>query len=85
MLRTGLVAQGGFTPRRNRSGTSDRRFTFTTAVRMVVRVHNRTADSRTDTHMTFTSCLTDVNQVVVSIAHNSDRRAANNRNHSHLS
>ena len=35
---------------------------------MVIRVHNGTADSRTDTHVTFSTSLTDVDQVVVTIA-----------------
>ena len=37
--------------------------TFTTTMWMVIRVHNRTTNSRSDTHVTFTSCFTDVDQV----------------------
>ena len=35
---------------------------------MVIRVHNRTADCRSDTHVTFSTSFTDVNQVVFTIS-----------------
>ena len=58
---------------------------LTAAVRVVVRVHNRTADSRTNTHVTFSTSLTDIDQVVVAVANYTDSSAAADRNHSHLS
>ena len=58
--------------------------TFTTTVRMVVRVHNRTADSRSDTHVTLTSCFTNVDQAVISVSYDTDRCSTNDWNHSHL-
>src|SRR5699024_4119432 len=73
-----------FAPRCTGTRTSDTGLAFTTTMRMVVGVHNRTADSRADTHVTFPSCFTDVNQVVVAVADHTNSRTAGNRNHSHL-
>ncbi len=44
-----------------------------TTVWMVIRVHNRSADGRADTHMAFTPCFTDIDQVMLCISHLSDR------------
>ena len=41
--------------------------TFTTTMWMVIRVHNGTTYSRADTHVTLTSCFTDLNKVVITI------------------
>ena len=48
-------------------------------------VHNRTTNCRSDSHMTFTSCFTNVDQVVITISNNSDRSSALKRYHSHFS
>ena len=40
---------------------TDRALTFTTAVGVVVRVHDGTADGRTDAHVALAAGLTDVN------------------------
>src|SRR5699024_11386799 len=72
-------------PRCARTRTSDSSLAFTTTVRMVIRVHNRTTNSRSDTHVTFPSCFTNVDQVVVSISYNSDGSAALAKYHSHFS
>ena len=50
--------------------------TFTTTVWMVIRVHNRTTDSRANTHVTLTSCFTDIYKVVISVTDNTNGCAA---------
>ena len=47
---------------------AEKSLTFTTAVRVVVRVHYRTADCRADTEVTGTSCLTKLDIFVVGVA-----------------
>src|SRR5699024_7269987 len=71
-------------PRCTRTRTSDTGLAFTTTMRMVVGVHNRTADCRSDTHVTLASSFTDVDKVVVAVANYADRSAAYKGNHSHL-
>ncbi len=44
------------------------RSSFTTTMWMVIRVHYGTTNCRSDTHVTFTSGFTDVNQVVISVS-----------------
>ena len=84
MLRTSLISKSRFAPRSNRSGTSDRRFTFTTTVRMVAWVHNRTANGRSPAHMTFSAGFTDADIFVVDIADLSNGSNAVYRNISQL-
>ena len=67
LFLSGLQTQSRFTPRSNRARTSNRRFTFTTAVRMVARVHNRTSDRRSPAHMAFSSGLTNGNVLMIQI------------------
>ena len=47
---------------------TNRRFAFAAAVRVVVRVHDRTADGRADAHVTGTTGLADVHVLMVDIA-----------------
>ena len=84
MVRSGLISKSGLAPGGNRSRTSNRGFTFTTAVGVVVGVHNRTADGRADTHVTFSTCFTDINKVVLCVSYDTDGSAAVQRTHSHL-
>ena len=67
VMLSGLVTKSGFAPRGNRTGSTDGRFTFTTAVRVVVRVHDRTTDSRADAHVTGAASLTDLDVRVVRV------------------
>ncbi len=48
------------------------RSSFTTTMWMVIRVHNGTANCRSDSHVTFTSSFTDVDQVVIAISEQPD-------------
>ena len=68
MVRAGLVAKSRFAPRSNRAGTANRRFAFTAAVRVVVRVHNRTANGRAPTHVALTARFTDLHVLMVNVA-----------------
>ena len=47
---------------------TDRALTFTTAVGVVVRVHDGTADGRTNAHVALAAGLTDVNVLVIDVA-----------------
>ena len=51
---------------------------------MVVGVHNRTTNGRSDTHVTFPSCFTDVDQVVLAVAYDADGCTTVDGYHSHL-
>src|SRR5699024_7447373 len=84
-LLSRLQTKSGLAPRCARTRTADTGLSFSTTMRMVVRVHNRTADGRTNTHVTLASCFTDVDQVVLSISYHTYSRSAVQRNHSHLS
>lgn len=63
-----LVAQSGFAPGGNRSGTANRGFAFAAAVGMVVGVHDRAADGRSPAHVTFTTSFTDRDVFMVDVA-----------------
>ena len=84
-MLSGLVAKSRLAPGCARARTSDRCTAFAAAVRMVIRVHDGTADRRADAHVALAAGLADVDQVVVSVADDTDRGAAVDRNHSHLS
>ena len=71
-----LQAESRFAPWCAWTWTSDTSLAFTTAVWMVVGVHNRTTNCRSDTHMTFTSGFTNVNKVMLAISNNADRSTA---------
>ena len=72
MVRSGLISKSGLAPRGNRSRTSNRGLTFTTAVGVVVGVHNRTADSRSPAHVALSAGLTDFHVLVVHVAYLAD-------------
>ena len=61
---------------RSGPGTSDTSLAFAAAVRMVVGVHDGTADCRTDAHMALAAGLTDIDQIVIRIAHDANCGAA---------
>ena len=63
---------------------TDRGLTLTTTVRVIAGVHDRTADGRADTHVTLTSSLTNIYEVVVTVSDNTDCCSTLNWNHSHL-
>jgi hypothetical protein len=69
---SGLITERRLTPRGNRAGTTNGGFTLTTTVRVVIRVHNRTADGRSPAHIAFSSCFTDFDVRMVSVAYNAD-------------
>ena len=54
---------------------------FTTTVRMVVRVHYNTSDSRTDAHVSFSAGFTDCDVAVLAVADRAYGSAAINENH----
>ena len=68
----GLKTKCWFTPRCTWTLTTNSCLTFTTTMWMVIRVHYRTTNCRSDTHVTFTSGFTNVNQVVISVTYNTD-------------
>ena len=72
MMLASLVAQSRFAPGGQRAGMSDGGLAFTTAVRMVAGVHNRTADSGPPAHMAFPTGFTDGNVLVVNVANLAD-------------
>ena len=84
LLVAGLVTHCGLTPRRNRGRTSDGGLAFTTAVRVVARVHDGTADCRADTHMTLLTCFTDLDILMLEVADLTDCRLAVEGNESYL-
>ena len=72
----GFETERRFTPRRHRRFASDRRLTFTTAVRVIVRVH---AEPRTLGRLAepaAASRFSDLDQFVVLVADRTDRGAA---------
>ena len=72
MVRSGLISKSGLAPGGNRSRTSNRGFTFTTAVGVVVGVHNRTADGRSPAHVALSAGLADFHVLVVHVAYLAD-------------
>ena len=68
MLGTGLVTKGRLAPGGDRTGTADRRSAFTTTVRVIAGVHDRTADSGSDAHVAGTSGLTDVDVLMLEVS-----------------
>ena len=84
LCASGLVTKSRLAPRGNRSGASNRGLTLTTTVRVVVRVHDRTAYCRANAEVTGSTSLTEVDQIVLAVTYNTDGCAAYDRNHSHL-
>src|SRR5262245_46719647 len=74
-VRTGLVAFGRQTPRAHRMATP-LGFSFTAAVRMVDRIHRRTADARVATEPTDTTGFTDRHVFMVDVGKLADRGIA---------
>src|SRR5699024_7700358 len=79
-----LVTESGLAPRRLRTCVTDRRLAFTTAVRVIVGVHDRTADRGTDTEVTGLACLADADDLVLKVADLTDGRAAHCGDETHL-
>src|SRR5699024_441399 len=73
---TGLVTQSGLGPGSHRAGTANRRAALTTAVGVVIGVHNGTTNGGTDTHMAGTAGLADVDVLVVQVTHLADAGSA---------
>ena len=84
-MLSGLQTESRLAPRSARTRTADRCLSFTASMRMIVRVHNGTADGRTNAHMTDSSCFSVIDKVVVAVADNTDRCSAVQADHSHLS
>lgn len=76
LLGTGLDTHESSAPRRSRSIVTDRVLTFTTTMRMVVRVHDGTTDGRTFAEPSGSTGLTLGNKVVVFIADSADGSSA---------
>ena len=73
---TSLVTQCGLAPGSNRAAAADGSAALTTTVGVVIGVHNRTTDGGTDTHVTGTASLTDVDVLVVQVANLTDAGGA---------
>ena len=84
MLRSCLITGCWLTPRCYRTWTTYRALAFTTTVWVIVRVHNRTSDLWSPTHVTLTTSLTDFNILVVDIADLTDSSHTGVRNISKL-
>ena len=69
---SGRNAESRFAPRSFRMLQTDRLLAFTASVRMVIRIHRGTADSRTDAHSSFASGGADNNIHMIRIAGLSD-------------
>src|SRR5690606_4490406 len=67
-IGTGFHTLGVFTPRRYRV-TATRGTAFTTAERVVNRVHHNAANGWANTHPAFTTCFTQVFVHVVGVGH----------------
>ena len=63
---------------------SDGSSAFAAAVRVIARVHYRTSDGGSDTHVSRLTCFTYSDDFVVEVAYLSDSRLALNRNVSHF-
>ena len=68
LVLPGTSTKSTLAPRSNRTLTTNRGVTFTTAMRMVVRVHRNTAVSRTDTKPTGTAGFTKGQVFVIQVA-----------------
>ena len=79
------MTESRLTPRSNGTGTTDRALALTTAVGMVVRVHNGTAYCGTDAHVTLASCLTEHYVGEVDVANLTDSGLAAEGNQTNLS
>jgi len=64
---SGLVTESGLAPRGNRAGSADGGLAFAAAVGVIAGVHDRTADRRSPTHVTFTAGLTDFDVFMVEV------------------
>ena len=65
-----------FTPRGFRPRHTDRRSTFTTTMRVIIRVHGRTADCRSNTHMPLATGLTELDIALLYITNLANRGQA---------
>ena len=84
MVVSGLETESRLAPRCNRAGSADGRLAFTTAVRMVVGVHDRTSYGGSEALVTSTSCLTEVHILVVDVSDLTDGSHAVESDVSHL-
>ena len=84
MLSSGLVAHGRLAPRSNRGRTSDRRLAFSTAVRVVAGVHNRSANGRPYAHVALSARLAQVHVFVINVSYLTDGSHAVGGNVTHL-
>src|SRR5574344_817748 len=73
---TSLDAHAALAPRGTRSIAADRAFAFAAAVRVVIRVHRRAANGRTDVVPAGLARFSFINEVEVLIANDSDGRPA---------
>ena len=68
-----------------RTYTTDSSLTFTTTMRVIVRVHYGTSYCRSDTHVSFSTCFTDLDVLVVEVADFTDRCSASDVDFSNFS
>ena len=72
----GLVTQGGLAPRGNRTGAAHGGLALTTAVGVVAGVHDGTANGGTPAHVTLAAGLTDLDVLMLQVAHLTDAGGA---------
>src|SRR5690606_2531357 len=84
LLVPGFQAERRLAPRRQRRFAADRCAAFTTAVRVIVRVHDRTAYARASAQPAAASGFADFDQLVVLVADGSDRGAAGGQDAAHF-
>ena len=78
LVLPGTSTEGALTPRSNRTLTTNRGVTFTTTMRMVVRVHCHTTVGRTDTQPAGTTSFTQVQVFVIQVTDLTDGCTAEN-------
>jgi len=83
-VATGLVTQSGLTPGGNRTSAADGSAALTTAVGVVVGVHDRTANGGTPAHVALTASLTDVDVLVLDVTNLADGSHAVDTNDTNL-
>src|SRR3989338_8054368 len=81
---SGLLAPGWFSPRSNRMLPADRRFTFSSTMRMVTGIHSHPSNRWPAPQMPQPACLTQNNILGVDITNLTDSRPTRNMHHALL-
>ncbi|CDN41036.1 Uncharacterized NAD(FAD)-dependent dehydrogenase [Paenibacillus sp. P22] len=84
LLLARFGTKGWFAPWRHRRFASDWSAAFTTTVRVIVRVHDNAANFRTLAQPTGTAGFTDFHELVILVAHRTDRCTASFQDAAHF-